>query len=132
MVPVFIAVRPVLPHIGESEYERVVEGGLLAGCDGFILGPLYADDRGRFVRFIPAGILSNTPSRKGVVPWSAHRPTWTRYEDSDRLVRLQKLIEEKGGRVFLSSADAMAMVRQQGAVSNARVLAVAADLVSAS
>src|SRR5262249_54744537 len=51
-IPVFIAVRPVLPHIADSEYEQVVEGGLRAGCDGFILGPLYADERGRFVRFI--------------------------------------------------------------------------------
>jgi hypothetical protein len=117
-IPVFIAVRPVLPHIGESEYARVVEEGLLAGCDGFILGPLYADERGRFVRFIPADILAGTPSRKGVVPWSAHRPTWTRYEDGDRLVRLQQMIQEKGGRVFLSSADAMAMVREQGVINS--------------
>jgi DNA repair photolyase len=113
-VPVFIAVRPVLPHIVDREYERIAEEGVLAGCDGFILGPLYADERGQFVRFIPAGVLTSTPSRKGVVPWSAHAPTWTRYEDSERLEWMQRMIESRGGRVFLSSADAMAMVRERG------------------
>src|SRR5215470_10015262 len=49
-IPVFIAVRPLLPHITDSEYERIADEGILAGCDGFVLGPLYADDRGRFVR----------------------------------------------------------------------------------
>jgi DNA repair photolyase len=116
-IPVFIAVRPVLPHIANREYERIAEEGVLAGCDGFILGPLYADDRGQFVRFIPAGVLTSTPARKGVVPWSAHAPTWTRYEDSERLGWMQQMIESRGGRVFLSSADAMAMVREQGLAS---------------
>jgi DNA repair photolyase len=113
-IPVFIALRPVLPHIADHEYEQVAEEGLRADCDGFILGPLYADERGRFVRFIPQSILSQIPSRTGTVPWSAHAPTWTRYEDSVRLQRLQHMIEQKGGHVFLSSADAMALVRQQG------------------
>lgn len=112
-LPVFISVRPVLPHIADREYERMVEEALLAGCDGFVLGPLYADTRGRFVRFIPAGVLSQIPSKTGVVPWSAHAPSWTRYEDSVRLERLGRMIEERGGRVFLSSADAMAMVCEQ-------------------
>src|SRR5579884_863707 len=52
-IPVFIAVRPILPHIADSEYERLFREGLRAGCDGFVLGPLYADDRGQFVRWIP-------------------------------------------------------------------------------
>jgi DNA repair photolyase len=115
-IPVFISVRPILPHIADREYERMVDEALLVGCDGFILGPLYADEKKRFVRFIPAGILSEIPSKRGVVPWSAHAPTWTRYEDSARLARLQEMMEQKGGRVFLSSADAMALVREQGPV----------------
>jgi DNA repair photolyase len=113
-VPAFISVRPVLPHIADREYERMVEEGLRAHCDGFILGPLYADERGRFVRFIPAGVLSGIPAKTGGVPWSAHQPRWTRYEDSIRLERLGQMIAEKGGRVFVSSADAMALVREQG------------------
>ncbi len=113
-IPVFISVRPILPHIADQEYERMADEGLLAGCDGFVLGPLYADERGRFVRFIPAGVLTSIPSRKGVVPWSAHAPTWTRYEDDKRLVWMQQMIASRGGRVFISSADAMAMVREQG------------------
>ena len=113
-VPVFISVRPILPHIADREYQRMVDEALLVGCDGFVLGPLYADEKGRFVRFIPAGVLSEVPAKRGVVPWSAHTPTWTRYEDSTRLVRLQQMMEQKGGRVFLSSADAMALVREQG------------------
>jgi hypothetical protein len=113
-IPVFIAVRPVLPHIADREYQCIAEEGIHAGCDGFILGPLYADAKGRFVRFIPQGILSEVASKTGVVPWSAHTPTWTRYEDTARLNRLQTMIEGKGGRVFVSSADAMALVREQG------------------
>ena len=107
-IPVFIAVRPVLPHIPDSEYERIADEGILAGCDGFILGPLYADERGRFVRFIPPEILKAVPSCKDVVSWSAHSPIWRRYEDETRLRQLTAMIECKGGRVFLSSADAMA------------------------
>ena len=113
-IPVFISVRPVLPHIADQEYERMVDEALVAGCDGFILGPLYADARGRFVRFVPQEVLTTLPARTGVVPWSAHTPEWTRYEDSMRLQRLVQMMEEKGGRVFLSSADAMALVREQG------------------
>jgi DNA repair photolyase len=112
-VPAFIAVRPILPHIPDSEYERIVDEGLLAGCEGFILGPLYADDRGLFVRFIPPAALAATPSKTGVVSWSAHTPTWTRYEDTARLQRLLLMIERKGGRVFLSSSDAMDLVQQR-------------------
>ncbi len=112
-IPVFIAVRPILPHIPDLEYERIAIEGILAGCDGFILGPLYADDRGQFVRFIPPEILKTVPSYKDVVSWSAHSPIWKRYEDETRLRQLTAKIECKGGRVFLSSADAMAMVSQK-------------------
>jgi len=112
-IPVFISVRPILPHIPDREYERIATEGILAGCDGFILGPLYADDRGQFVRFIPPEILKAVPSRKDVVSWSAHSPLWKRYEDETRLRQLTAMIECKGGKVFLSSADAMAMVSQK-------------------
>ncbi len=112
-IPVFIAVRPILPHIPDLEYERIATEGILAGCDGFILGPLYADDRGQFVRFISPEILETVPSYKDVVSWSAHSPIWKRYEDETRLRQLTAMIEGKGGKVFLSSADAMAMVSQK-------------------
>jgi DNA repair photolyase len=106
-IPVFIAVRPILPHIPDDEYERIAIEGIRAGCEGFVLGPLYVDDRGQFARFIPPGALKATPSHRKVVSWSAHAPTWTRYEDEDRLQRLTTMIEKRGGRIFLSSADAM-------------------------
>lgn len=112
-VPVFIALRPILPHIPDSEYERIAEEGIDSGCDGFILGPLYADAGGRFVRFIPATVLAKIPSRTGSVPWSPHIPTWTRYEDKGRLQRLLQMIEQKGGRTFLSSADAVALEQEK-------------------
>ncbi len=116
-IPVFIAVRPVLPHIADEEYERIVMEGVKASCDGFILGPLYADDRGQFVRGIPPEILAAVPHRRCTVSWSAHAPVWTRYEDEARLHRLMVMIAEQGGRVFLSSADAMALVsRERNAV----------------
>jgi DNA repair photolyase len=112
-MPVFIAVRPILPHILDDEYERIAEEGVAVDCDGFILGPLYSDAAGRFVRFIPAGLLAKIPSRTGSVSWSPHVPTWTRYEDVGRLQRLLYMIEQKGGRTFLSSADAMDLVREK-------------------
>jgi DNA repair photolyase len=112
-IPVFIAVRPILPHLADLEYERIAVEGVSAGCEGFILGPLYADDRGQFARFIPAETLATVPKHKMVVPWSAHAPTWTRYEDTERLQRLAAMVEQKGGRVFLSSADAMKFVGQE-------------------
>ncbi len=116
-IPVFISVRPVLPHIPDSEYVRIVDEGMLAGCEGFILGPLYADARGRFVRFIPPAILASVPSQTDSVSWSAHAPRWTRYEEATRLQRLLLMIERKGGRSFLSSADAMALVQRKGEVA---------------
>ncbi len=116
-IPVFIAVRPILPHIPDSEYESIATEGVRAGCEGFILGPLYADERGRFVRFIPPAVLKEAPSRTSTVSWSAHTPTWTRYEDADRLERLLFMIERKGGRTFLSSADAMSLVLQKERVA---------------
>jgi hypothetical protein len=106
-------VRPVLPHIVDKEYERIAIEGVIAGCDGFVLGPLYADDRGQFVRWIPPEVLATVPHRRGTVSWSAHSPVWTRYEDEVRLQRLTRMIEEQGGRVFLSSADAMASVSRE-------------------
>jgi DNA repair photolyase len=109
-VPAFIAVRPLLPHIAETEYEHLIDEALRAGCDGFILGPLYADEEGRFVKFIPAEVLRNVPGRKVIVPWSAHAPTWTRYEDETRMQRIMMLAEAKGGHVFWSSADAVQSV----------------------
>lgn len=113
-IPVFIAVRPILPHISDEEYARIARESIRAGCDGFILGPLYTNDRGQFVRFIPPERLAATPCRRGFVPWSAHQPTWIRYEDEIRLQRLTYLIEEYGGRVFHSSADAMATLSWKG------------------
>jgi DNA repair photolyase len=111
-IPAFIAVRPVLPHIPDSEYDRIVDEGIHAGCEGFILGPLYADMPGRFVRFIPPALLALVPGQTVKVSWSAHAPTWTRYEDTTRLQRLLTMIERKGGRTFLSSADAVTLVNQ--------------------
>ncbi len=116
-VPAFIAVRPILPHISDLEYQNIAIEGIRAGCNGFVLGPLYADDRGQFVRFIPSEILTSVPHRKNVVSWSAHQPTWTRYEDEERLHRLSTMIERKGGTVYVSSADAMATVDQRLSVS---------------
>ena len=112
-IPVFIAVRPIMPHIPDLEYEQIAIEGIRACCDGFILGPLYVDDRGQFARFIPPETLKTVPSYKDVVSWSAHSPVWNRYEDETRLRQLTALIEGKGGRVFLSSVDAMAMVSQK-------------------
>ncbi len=115
-VPVFIAMRPVLPHILDREYERIVAEGIQGGCEGFIVGPLYADARGRFVRFIPPEVLKQIPSRTCSVSWSAHAPTWTRYEDETRLQRLLLMIEQQGGRTFQSSADAMMIVQRKEAM----------------
>ncbi len=115
-VPVFIAMRPILPHVADREYERVVAEGILAGCEGFIVGPLYDDTRGRFVRFIPPMILEAVPSQASTVSWSAHAPMWTRYEDPMRLQRLLLMIERQGGRAFQSSADAMMLVQRKEAV----------------
>jgi DNA repair photolyase len=112
-MPVFIAVRPILPHIPDCEYERLAEEGVRAGCDGFILGPLYADAAKKFVRFIPPALLATVPGTVRSVSWSPHRPVWTRYEDPQRLERLLAMIESKGGRTFLSSADAMERVAQR-------------------
>jgi DNA repair photolyase len=112
-LPVFIALRPILPHIADSEYERIVDEGIEASCDGFILGPLYADAQGRFVRFIPPGALADVAGQTGTVSWSAHSPTWTRYEDTARLQRFIQMIERKGGQVFLSSADAVSLFQQK-------------------
>ena len=111
-IPVFIAVRPVLPHIPDQEYECIADEGFRAGCEGFILGPLYVDTAGRFVRFIPPALLAMLPSQTASVSRSAHAPTWTRYEDAARLQRLLLMIEQKGGRTFLSSAEAVALVHQ--------------------
>jgi len=116
-VPTFITLRPVLPHIPDSEYERIAVEGIQVGCDGFVIGPLYSDKRGRFVRFIPSEALARTPNRTSTISWSAHSPTWTRYEDTDRLQRLLLMIEQKGGRAFLSSADAMNLVQYKEAVA---------------
>jgi len=112
-LPVFIAVRPILPHVPDSEYERIAEEGILAGCDGFILGPLYSDAGKKFVRFVPPVALEMTPSTMGHVSWSPHQPIWTRYEDPVRLQRLLAMIESKGGRTFTSSADAMDRIAQK-------------------
>jgi adenylate cyclase class IV len=71
-LPTFIAIRPVLPHVGDAEYAHIFTAGMLAGADGFVLGPLYADDRGQFVRDIPPELLASTPHRRGTVSWSAH------------------------------------------------------------
>ncbi len=116
-IPVFIAVRPILPHIPDSEYERIAEEGIKAGCDGFILGPLYSDAAGRFVRFIPSDILEKVPSQTQRVSWSPHAPTWRRYEDVNRVQRLLLMIELKGGHTFLSSADAMTLVQEKEPVA---------------
>lgn len=116
-VPVFLAVRPVLPHIPDTEYECIAEEGIRAGADGFILGPLYADAGGRFVRFIPSVLLATVPGQPNYVPWSPHAPIWTRYEDAHRLQRLLLMIEQKGGQTFLSSADAMTLFQQKEKVA---------------
>jgi DNA repair photolyase len=112
-IPVFIAIRPVLPQIADGEYERVVIEGILADSEGFIVGPLYADRRGQFVRFISSRVLEKTPSQTWVVSWSAHAPVWTRYEDPHRLQRLIQMIERWGGRAFQSSADVMRLIRHK-------------------
>lgn len=113
-IPTFIAVRPILPHLSVQEYYQMVDHALEAACDGFILGPLYSDDNGRFVRFIPDDVLKNVPYRKSVVAWSAHAPVWRRYEDENLLESITSVIKEKGGCVFLSSVDALQFASQKG------------------
>lgn len=110
-IPTFIALRPILPNISDDEYEHVVDEGIQAGTDGFILGPLYADARGKFVRFIPTDTLEKTPGLMGAVPWSAHEPTWIRYENTVRLQRIAQMIYAKHSQVLLSSADVIAFVQ---------------------
>jgi DNA repair photolyase len=112
-IPTFIAVRPILPHIADEEYERIAIEGIQAGCEGFILGPLYDNDHGQFVRFIPSAVLEATPGKSVQVSWSAHSPRWTRYEDPERLQRLLKMIQAKGGRTFLSSSEAIEQLQQK-------------------
>ena len=112
-IPVFIALRPILPHISDEEYERVVIEGVQAGSEGFVVGPLYVDRRGQFARFIPRETLERVPSQAVTVSWSAHEPTWKRYEDIDRFHRLVAMIERCGGRAFESSADVMTLVQQR-------------------
>jgi DNA repair photolyase len=114
-MPVFIAMRPILPHIPDYEYEHLIDEGIQAGCNGFILGPLYSDARGRFVRFLPSASLVGLSSQTGRVAWSAHKPLWTRYEDTERLQKMLALIARKGGAAFLSSVDALALVDSQEA-----------------
>jgi DNA repair photolyase len=111
-VPSLVAVQPVLPHIADAEYERLFDEAIHAGCEGFIFGPLYADTQERFVRFVPKEALRRTPGRSVVVPWSAHAPHWTRYEDEPRMHRLAALAQQKGGRVFWSSALAVEHLAQ--------------------
>jgi DNA repair photolyase len=106
-VPTFISVRPILPNVQDIEYERIVEKGIQAGCDGFILGPLYSDAKGRFTKFIAPDILHKVPSEKRTVSWSPHSPEWTRYEDVRRTRRLAAFIQDCDGKVFTSSADAV-------------------------
>jgi DNA repair photolyase len=114
-VPVFIALRPILPHIPDEEYERVVIEGVRAGSEGFVVGPYYVDRRGQFARFVPRETLETIPSQTVTVSWSAHEPTWTRYEDMDRFHRLVAMIERCGGRAFESSADVMTLVQERAA-----------------
>lgn len=113
-IPTFLALRPILPNVSPTEYEKLVKKGIDANCDGFVLGPLYADDKGQFVRFIQPEILQQVPGCKAVVPWSAHAPVWTRYEDETRLHQITSIIEQKGGRVFTSSVDAIEFAHRRG------------------
>ena len=115
-IPVFVAMRPVLPHIPDAEYERIVVEGVRAGSDGFIVGPFYVDQRGQFARFIPPGVLEAVPGQTCSVSWSAHEPTWTRYEEPHRVQRLLHMIEQKGGQAFLSSADMRSLVQRRAVV----------------
>jgi hypothetical protein len=78
-----------------------------------VVGPLYADKRGQFVRFIPQGTLEMVASRTSTVSWSPHAPIWSRYEDTERFQRLVSMIERCGGRAFESSADVMTVVQQR-------------------
>lgn len=110
-IPTFIALRPILPNIGDDEYEQVIDEGIRASIDGFILGPLYGDIKRKFVRFIPADMLEQTPALIGTVPWSAHAPTWTRYENTLRLQHIAHMIYAKQSQVLLSSADVIAFVQ---------------------
>ncbi|GHO53757.1 radical SAM protein [Ktedonobacter robiniae] len=117
-IPTYIALRPILPGIRDREYEQLAQAGIDAGCGGFVLGPLYADEGGQFVRFIPTEILTQTPHRQVIVPWSAHAPTWRRYEDEARLHRIASMIERKGGKVFLSSVDAIEFAHEKRKVDD--------------
>lgn len=110
-IPTLIALRPILPNIADEEYEHVIDEGIRASTDGFILGPLYRDVKGRFVRFIPADILEKTPARVGAVSWSAHEPTWIRYENASRSRRIVQMIRAKHSQVLLSSADVIEFVQ---------------------
>jgi DNA repair photolyase len=105
-VPAFIAVRPIHPHIGDAEYEKIADMAQDAGAQGFVLGPLYDDMAGSFTRFIPQGVLQAVPYSRDVVPWFPHQPTWDRYEDPDQLARLIDVFARRA-EVFTSSADAM-------------------------
>ncbi|QBD81011.1 radical SAM protein [Ktedonosporobacter rubrisoli] len=116
-IPTFIAVRPILPHLSLQEFEQLTIQGLQANCDGFILGPLYSDDKGRFARCVPGEVLKKTPHQTIVVSWSAHSPLWRRYEDEKQVQAIADMIEAKGGRIFMSSADVLKFASRKGAMA---------------
>lgn len=111
-IPTFISVRPILPHIDDKEYAKIIDEGLSVECDGFILGPLYSDDKGRFVRFIPSAMLRKVPNIRVEVSWSAHSPVWIRYEDKTRLERMKSMVNDRRGRVFESSTEAIRLANR--------------------
>lgn len=112
-IPTLIALRPLLPNIADEEYEHVIDEGIRASSDGFILGPLYGDVKRRFVRFIPTDMLEKTPSVIESVSWSAHEPTWIRYENTSRSQRIAQMIRAKRSQVLLSSADVIEFVQRR-------------------
>ena len=63
--------------------------------------------------FILLAFLAMMPAQVGMVPRSVYAPRWTRYEDATRLQRLLQMIEQKGRRTFLPSANVVTYMPQK-------------------
>ncbi|WP_374457142.1 hypothetical protein [Nocardioides sp.] len=111
-VPFVVALRPILPKVGDDEVAQIISGARDAGATGLVTGPLYATEDE--AELMEPGLVISEHRHATAVGWSPLPLERVRILDDDRVARIRAMAEGLGVRHFTNNAQALSeMMRHE-------------------
>jgi DNA repair photolyase len=103
-IPYFTIIKPILPFIDFSEYQKIIDDTIMY-CPYYVIGDLYID---MYTDFYKEYIENKDYLiQEKSVAWNGENGKWKVVVDDNLKDRIKKYITQSGGRVFESDKDAI-------------------------